>query len=137
MVLHELTRTQTPTSEAIATWVLSNGFVIETTETYKHYKINDADAERKQRNLGELAAQELMLELSRRMPSTKLIFLFEDAKVAKAGFVLPDQCSKVTTRAFLRYLEQRGLISSSVAIERAANQAGRQFSAMNIDSGLV
>jgi len=36
------------------------------------------------------------------------VFLFEDHKIARASFLLPDNCRKVTTCAFLIFLEQRG-----------------------------
>ena len=58
------------------------------------------------------------------------VFLFEDHKIARAGFILPDHCRKVSTRAFLLFLEQRGLLASAAEIERRAVQAGRAFSAL-------
>jgi hypothetical protein len=56
------------------------------------------------------------------------VFLFEDHKIARASFLLPDCCRKVSTRAFLLFLEQKNWISSSIEIERRAIAAGRQFS---------
>ncbi len=56
------------------------------------------------------------------------IFLFEDHKIARASFLLPDNCRKVSTRAFLLFLEQQGLIESAANVERRAILAGRQFS---------
>lgn len=47
---------------------------------------------------------------------------------AKAQFILPDHCQKVSTRAFLLFLEQQGLIDSAQDLERKALQAGRAFS---------
>jgi len=43
---------------------------------------------------------------------------------------VPDNCRKVGTRAFLIFLEQKGLIDSSAEIERRAVQAGRVFSSL-------
>jgi hypothetical protein len=56
------------------------------------------------------------------------VFLFEDHKIARASFLLPDNCRKVSTRAFLMFLEQQELIDSASEIERRAILAGRQFS---------
>ncbi len=55
------------------------------------------------------------------------IFLFEDHKIARASFLLPDNCRKVSTRAFLLFLEQQGLIHSAADGERrAASDSGQQ-----------
>jgi hypothetical protein len=58
------------------------------------------------------------------------VFLFEDHKIARASFLVPETCQKVSTRAFLIFLEQKGLILSAAEIERRAIQAGRAFSAL-------
>ena len=60
----------------------------------------------------------------------KGIFLFEDHKIARASFMVPDTCQKVSTRAFLNVQEQKGLIQSATEIERRAIQAGRTFSSL-------
>ena len=39
------------------------------------------------------------------------VFLFEDHKIARASFLVPDNCRKVSTRAFLIFLEQKGWLS--------------------------
>jgi hypothetical protein len=41
---------------------------------------------------------------------------------------LPDNCRKVNTRAFLKFLEQKAWIESATAIERKAILNGRNFS---------
>ncbi|MEA3125051.1 MAG: hypothetical protein QOD67_2070 [Caballeronia sp.] len=56
------------------------------------------------------------------------VFLFEGHKIARASFLVPDNCRKVSTRAFLLFLEQQGLIESAAGIERKAILAGRHFS---------
>jgi len=56
------------------------------------------------------------------------VFLFEDHKIARASFLLPDNCRKVSTRAFLAFMEEQGQIDSAAEIERRAILAGRQFS---------
>ena len=48
------------------------------------------------------------------------VFLFEDHKIARASFLLPDNCRKISTRAWLLFLEHKGWLDSAAAIERAA-----------------
>ena len=82
------------------------------------------------RNFGELAIQETMNEFALMVPPKTGVFLFEDHKIARASFMVPDNCRKVSTRAFLIFLEQKGLIESATEIERRAIQAGRAFSTL-------
>lgn len=82
------------------------------------------------RNLGEVAIQETMNDLALGSPTKTGVFLFKDHKIARASFLVPDNCRKVSTRAFLIFLEQKGLIDSSAEIERRAVQAGRVFSSL-------
>jgi hypothetical protein len=56
------------------------------------------------------------------------VFLFEDHKIARPSFLLPEKCQKVSTRSFLIFLEQKGWLESAAAIERSANRNGRHFS---------
>jgi hypothetical protein len=56
------------------------------------------------------------------------VFLFEDHKIARAGFVLPENGRKVSTRAFLTFLEQKNWLKSAAAVERKAILNGRNFS---------
>jgi hypothetical protein len=56
------------------------------------------------------------------------VFLFEDHKIVRTSFLLPDNCRTVSTRAFLLFLQQQGLIESAADIERQAIRAGRHFS---------
>jgi hypothetical protein len=42
--------------------------------------------------------------------------------------MLPDNARKVSTRAWLLFLEGKGWIDSAAAVERAAIHAGRAFS---------
>lgn len=130
MVLHEVTRNQTPTSERIDAWARKNGVPILPTRTFQYHRqrISAGEASAKKSNLGELAIQEVMNDFALTMPPRTGIFLFEDHKIARASFLLPDNCSKVTTRAFLLFLEQRGWLESAVEIERRAIANGRKFS---------
>ena len=74
-----------------------------------------------------MAIQETMQSLAMEDPPRRGVFLFEDHKIARATFLLPPGCSKVTTRAFLLFLERGGWLDSAVAIERRAIEAGRSF----------
>ena len=100
------------------------------TKTYKHYQgaqeIGAATLHKS--NLGELAVQEAMTDLALNNPQPIGVFLFEDHKIARAGFVLPENCRKVSTRAFLMFLEQKGWLESAAAVERKAILSGRNFS---------
>lgn len=127
MVLHEVTRNETPTSKRIATWVHDNDVPVVKTRVYRHYMRSDTTAPARKANLGELAIQEAMNDFGLAEARTG-VFLFEDHKIARASFLLPDNCRKVSTRAFLMFLEQHGLIESATGIERNAILAGRHFS---------
>jgi hypothetical protein len=130
MVLHEVTRQQTPTSEKLARWVEANKVSVRTTRTFQHYQQTlaaKAVGVRKS-NLGELAIQETMNDFALDQPQKTGVFLFEDHKIARASFLVPDNCRKISTRAFLIFLEQKGWLASATEIERQAIQAGRNFS---------
>lgn len=129
MVLHEVTRNATPTSEKIQRWVTEHSIPVFGTRTFLHHRAAQSGAAAPSKaNLGELAIQETMTDLALTAPATRGIFLFEDHKIARASFLLPDNCRKVSTRAWLLFLEGRGWIASAAEIERAAVAAGRNFS---------
>ena len=71
-----------------------------------------------------------MSRLALERPESVSVLLFEDHKIARPAFVLPDNCRKVSTRAFLTFLEQKGWLESAVAVERKAILNGRNFSRM-------
>ncbi len=129
MVLHEVTRNQTPTSERIDAWVRRNKLPVLPTKTYQYHqqRASSGEALLKKSNLGELAIQEAMNEFALTIPPRTGVFLFEDHKIARASFLLPENCRKVTTRAFLIFLEQRGWLESAAEIERRAILNGRNF----------
>jgi hypothetical protein len=130
MVLEEVTRNQTPTSQAIADWVNANALQIWPTKTLAHLKqmqTSGATLPRKS-NLGELAIQEAMNDFAFCNPPLTGVFLFEDHKIARTSFLLPAQCRKVSTRAFLLFLEQKGWLGSAAEVERIAILNGRNFS---------
>ena len=131
MVLHEVTRNPTPTSQKIAAWVAQQQLLVRETRIYQRYiaSLNAGEKPRKA-NLGELAIQEVMSEFALQARPVTGVFLFEDHKVARASFVLPEDCYKISTRAFLLFLEQKGLVESAAAIERRAIQAGCAFSSI-------
>ena len=130
MVLHEVTRNQTPTSEKLAQWAASGQLSVRATRTFRHHQqrlaANPATA--RSAHLGELAIQETMNDFALDQPRQTGVFLFEDHKIARASFLLPDNCRKISTRAYLLFLEQQGWLESAADIERRAIQAGRSFS---------
>jgi hypothetical protein len=129
MVLHEVTRTRTPTSEKLAAWATRTDVTVLPTRTYTRYReAIAAGADPGKSNLGELAIQETMNDLAFAQPATVGVFLFEDHKIARASFLLPDNCRKISTRAYLMFLEGKGFIESAADIERRALRAGREFS---------
>ena len=127
MVLHEVTRNETPTSARIAAWARERGAPVVETNVYRHFTQSRAAPTGRKANLGELAIQEAMNGFGLAAERTG-VFLFEDHKIARASFLLPDNCRKVSTRAFLLFLEQRTLIASAADVERRAIRAGRHFS---------
>lgn len=130
MVLEEVTRNQTPTSRKLAEWAKANEIPVLHTRIHQHYRQmreTSATAPRKS-NLGELAIQEVMNDFALRPPPKRGVFLFEDHKIARASFLLPENCRKVSTKAFLIFLEQKGWLNSASEIERRTIRAGRNFS---------
>jgi hypothetical protein len=121
MVLEELTRSETVTSAKIGEWIRSRDIRVVPSDVCRQA------AGRRQRNLGEMAIQETMQMLALSDPPRRGIFLFEDHKIARASFLLLVGCIKVTTRAWLTFLERQRLIPSARAIERQAILAGRQY----------
>jgi hypothetical protein len=132
MVLQELTRNVTPTSEKLAQWVQRHQLPVLTTQISQRYQAQLAGGvlNPHKSNLGELAIQETMNNLTMEMPLKQAVFLFEDHKIARASFLLPHNCRKVSTRAYLMFLQEKGWITSALEIERKAIQAGRAFSSM-------
>lgn len=130
MVLDEVTRNATPTSEQIGTWVKKQKLTALPTRTYRSYQEQQTKHPEgvKRANLGELAIQEVMHDLAIDEPETIGVFLFEDHKIARATFLVPSNCRKISTRAWLQFIEGRGLIPSAMEVERAAIKNGRQFS---------
>lgn len=130
IVLHEVTRNQTPTSEKLAQWVQAKNLPVLPTKIHEHYQqrlLSNSISPRKS-NLGELAIQESMNHFACEQPPKTGVFLFEDHKIARTSFVVPDNCRKVSTKAFLLFLEQKGWLASAAEIERKAIHAGRAFS---------
>lgn len=135
MVLHEVTRNQTQTSEKLAQWAAGGKVPVRPTRTFRHHQQRLAadPAAARTANLGELAIQQTMNDFALEainpgQPPQTGVFLFEDHKIARASFLLPDNCRKISTRAYLLFLEQQGWLESAADIERRAIQAGRGFS---------
>ena len=133
MVLHEVTRNQTPTSQKLARWAQDHAVPVLPTRIHQRYQdvlTSGAPAPRRS-NLGELAIQEAMNSFALAQDPATGVFLFEDHRIARASFVLPDNCRKVSTRAFLLFLEQKGWLASAAEVERQSIQAGRRFSSLH------
>jgi hypothetical protein len=136
MVLHEVTRNATPTSEKIRRWVEAQALVVTETRTFLNYRAAQSGGETPRKaNRGEWAIQETMTDLALSTPETTGIFLFEDHKIARASFLLPTNCRKISTRAWLLFLEGKGWLDSAAGIERAAIANGRNFSRLRFPSG--
>ena len=130
-VLHEVTRNQTPTSDKLAKWVKRHQLTVLTTQTHTQYRqemTQPGISPQRKANLGELAIQETINQFALQQPLQTAVFLFEDYRIARANFFLPEHCQKISTRAFLMFLERKGWIVSASAIKRQAIQAGRTFS---------
>ena len=130
MVLHEVTRNATPTSEKIRLWVEQQSTPIVATRAYQHYQAAQVSGVTppSKANLGEIAIQEAMHALALTSPATTGVFLFEDHKIARVSFLLPANCRKISTRAWLLFLEEKGWIASAAEVERSAIVQGRNFS---------
>lgn len=100
----------------------------ETRVIERYSKAVAAGHTHRKKNLGELAVQEIMTDFALLSKAPTGIFLFEDHKIASTNFMLPANCHKISTRAFLQFLDQRGWLESAAEIERRAIQAGRVFS---------
>lgn len=136
MVLHEVTRNVTPTSTRLAAWATKASLAVMPTRTFARFQELSAEgAAPNKNNLGELAIQETMNEFAITTPPRTTVFLFEDHKIARANFLLPDNGRKISTRAYLLFLEQKGWIDSATDVERRAITAGRQFSQIRFPSG--
>jgi hypothetical protein len=147
MVQHELTRNQTPTSAKIAQWVADGSaqqrITILSTQTFAHYTAQTAQQSKaaspsqplKKSHLGELAVQESINQLALQPSPQTAVLLFEDHRISRTSFYLPPNCQKISTRAFLIFLEQKGWLTSASAIERQAIQAGRNFSQLRFPPG--
>ena len=127
MVQHEVTRNQTPTSKKLAKWLKRKSVRIVSTQTF-HIHAQAPDQPGRKANLGELAIQETINQMALAQPPQRAVLLFEDHRIASANFYLPDDCLKISTRAFLAFLQDKGWIESATDIERRAILAGRQFS---------
>ena len=132
MVLHKVIRSETPTSGKLARWAKDRRLPVLPTKTFKRYKrlLAATPTAPRKADLGELAVQEIMSTLALDDRPRTVVFLFEDHKIARANFLVPANCRKISTRAYLLFLEEQGYLESAASIERRAVQAGRAFSAL-------
>src|ERR1035437_3400904 len=71
MVLHEVTRNQTPTSQEIATWVGRHHLAVLETRTFRFYQqARSSELNPRKSNLGEMAIQESMQMLALEQPES-------------------------------------------------------------------
>jgi len=129
MVLHEVTRRDTPSRTAITAFVAQHQpAVIETTTFHHHQARMASGAAPRKAGLGELAMQEAIHQLALQEPPQPAVLLFEDHRIARTSFFLPEGTLRVSTRAFLIFLEEKGWLASATEVEQAAISAGRSFS---------
>jgi len=129
MIVHEVECHETPTSQKITAWIKQHAIPVLNSKIYQRYSTALAAGQMPRKaNLGELAIQEVMHEFVLRDPPQIGVFLFEDHKIARVSFVLPERCRKVSTRAFLLFLQHQGWIESATEIESKAIRVGRTFS---------
>ena len=133
MVQHEVMRNQTPTSKKLAKWLKRAPVQIISTQTFQLYARAAGQPARKA-NLGELAIQEAINQMALAQPPQRAVLLFEDHRIANANFYVPGDCLKISTRAYLTFLQDKGWITSASDIERRAILAGRKFSQMRFPS---
>ena len=136
MVRHEVTRNQTPTSKKLAKFLKRKPVQIVSTQTF-HLHAQALDQLARKANLGELAIQEAINQMALAQPPQRAVLLFEDHRIASSHFYVPDDCLKVSTRAFLTFLQEKGWIPSASEIERRAILAGRQFSQLRFPHELA
>lgn len=135
MVLHELTRNATPTRDAIQSFVAEHRPTQVQTATFLQFHALQTEAARappgppaRKAGLGELALQEAINKLALAQPPQPVVLLFEDHKIASTAFHLPQGTLRVSTRAFLLFLQEKGWLESAAEVERQAVHAGRKFS---------
>ena len=135
MVLNELTRNATPTREAIQAFVAEHRPTLVTTATFLQFQARQPGAPNappgppvRKAGLGELALHEAINNLALAQPPQPVILLFEDHKIASTAFHLPPGTQRVSTRAFLQFLQEKGWLDSAAEVERQAVNAGRKFS---------
>lgn len=136
MVLHELTRNATPTRDAILAFMAEHQPTVIATETFVRHQAfsaratpnEPAIAPPRKAGLGELALQEAINQLALAEPPRPAVLMFEDHRIAGTSYHLPPGTLRVSTRAFLLFLQDKGWLASAADVERQAVIAGRRFS---------
>ena len=129
MVLHEVTRHDTPSRAAILAFVTQHQPAVIETAALRHHQARVATGSvPRKAGLGELAIQEAIHQLALQEPPQPAVLLFEDHRIARTSFFLPEGTLRVSTRAFLIFLEEKGWLTSAAEVEQAAIGAGRSFS---------
>ena len=94
-----------------------------------------AQGEVRQPGQGEAAIAEFLQRLDEITgdPEAPVLLLFEDGDISKTRFLLPHSIHLLSTRAFLRGLERRGLIQSADEAWKRIEAAGRAPSQAVVD----
>jgi len=74
---------------------------------------------------GETAIQKVLKNAYEVSDEHYSLLLFEDTRIGKTAFVLPENVYLMTTRPFLRYLQQRGILTEEAesVLQRAEKTA--------------
>ena len=88
-------------------WLKRKSVQIVSTQTF-HLHAQALDQAARKANLGELAIQEAINQMALAQPPQRAGLLLEDHRIASANFYVPDDCLKVSTRAFLSFLQDKG-----------------------------
>ena len=133
MVIHELVRHPTPTSQQILDFADRKQLRIAETDIGREAKAQGTAFVR--RHAGEQAIQQYLYDFADSLDRREAfaLLLFEEHKIGRSAFVLPDNVYLLSTCAFLLTLERRGVIASATDIELAVTNAGRAFSRREVD----
>jgi hypothetical protein len=133
VVYLEATQRDSEDGKKIKNFIAENNIDIVETERGAEIK---RGAMRK-RHDGERAVQDYLFDFADRIEQGTedeyALLLFEDNKIKSMSFILPDNVYLLTTKSFLLVLEHQKVIRSAEEIRQKAVDAGRNFSAEEIN----
>ena len=93
MVLDEVTRNQTPTSQKLEHWAKAHALPVLPTRIFLHLKQMQGEscAAPRRANLGELAIQEAVNDFALESPPRTGVFLFEDHTARNGPVIITDR----------------------------------------------